>query len=60
MSRGRPSVAGHSGNPGGRPRVEGEIRELARQHTELALRTLIEIAKRRERERACCCGERHP
>ena len=52
MSRGRPFAKGESGNPGGRPRVEGEIRELARQHTGTALRTLIEIAERGENESA--------
>ena len=52
MSRGRPFAKGQSGNPGGRPRVEGEIRELARQHTMTALRTLIEIAERGENESA--------
>jgi hypothetical protein len=52
-TRGRPFRKGQSGNPGGRPRVEGEIRELARQHTGTALRTLVEIAERvRMRARA--------
>jgi hypothetical protein len=45
-------VKGQSGNPGGRPKVEGEIRELARQHTMTALRTLIEIAEQGENESA--------
>jgi Family of unknown function (DUF5681) len=35
---------GQSGNPGGRPKVVGEIRALARQHTQTALKTLIDIA----------------
>jgi len=43
---------GRSGNPGGRPREHGEIRELARKHTDLALRTLVEIAERGENESA--------
>lgn len=30
-------------NPGGRPKANHKITELARQHTELALRTLAEI-----------------
>jgi Family of unknown function (DUF5681) len=34
---------GQSGNPGGRPKGEGEIRELARQHTATAIATLAEI-----------------
>ena len=43
---------GRSGNPGGRPKGDGEIRELARHHTGTALRTLIEIAERGENESA--------
>jgi hypothetical protein len=43
---------GRSGNPGGRPKGDGEIRELARQHTMTALRTLIEIADHGENESA--------
>jgi hypothetical protein len=35
---------GKSGNPGGRPKVVAEVRDLARQHTELAILTLAEIA----------------
>lgn len=33
---------GQSGNPGGRPKAEIAVRELARQHTEDAIRTLVE------------------
>jgi hypothetical protein len=36
---------GRSGNPGGRPKGDGEIRELARQHTSIALATLVEICQ---------------
>src|SRR5689334_14270107 len=43
---------GQSGNPGGRPKGYGEIRDLARQHTDLALRTLTEIAANGENESA--------
>ena len=43
---------GQSGNPGGRPKADGEIRELARQHTVMALRTLREIAECGENESA--------
>ena len=43
---------GQSGNPGGRPKAYGEIRDLARQHTELALRTLVEIAAHGENQSA--------
>ena len=35
---------GLSGNPGGRPKGHGEIRELARRYTRIALSTLVEIA----------------
>ncbi len=35
---------GVSGNPSGRPKSDVVIRDLARQHTEDALNTLIEIA----------------
>lgn len=35
---------GQSGNPLGRPKEDKTIKELARQHTQNALQTLIEIA----------------
>src|SRR3712207_4507150 len=34
---------GQSGNPGGRPRSYGDLRELARAHTQTALDTLIRV-----------------
>jgi len=34
---------GRSGNPGGRPKVVGEIQELARQYTTKALDVLVQI-----------------
>jgi Family of unknown function (DUF5681) len=43
---------GRSGNPGGRPKVHSDLRELARQHTEAALQTLVEIAANGENESA--------
>jgi hypothetical protein len=43
---------GRSGNPGGRPKGDGEIRELARQHTSAALGTLVEICRNGENESA--------
>jgi Family of unknown function (DUF5681) len=43
---------GRSGNPGGRPKGDGEIRELARQHTITALQTLAEICQNGENESA--------
>ncbi len=36
-------VSGESGNPGGRPAGYGEIRDIARQHTETAINTLVKI-----------------
>src|SRR5215472_14266794 len=36
---------GRSGNPGGRPKGHGDLRELARQHTEDAIATLVEICR---------------
>jgi len=34
---------GQSGNPGGRPAGYGDLRELARTHTETAVQTLVDI-----------------
>src|SRR5437762_11805492 len=34
---------GRSGNPGGRPKAAGRIQELARQHSQEALETLVKI-----------------
>lgn len=42
---GRPFVKGQSGNPGGRPKVIGHVRDLARAHTEDALNTLVTITQ---------------
>ncbi len=36
-------ISGESGNPGGRPSGYGEIRDIARQHTESAINTLVKI-----------------
>ena len=38
-------VKGVSGNPNGRPKVDPELRDLARKHTVMAVRVLAEIAK---------------
>ena len=40
---GKGFLPGQSGNPGGRPRIIGEVRDLARQHTTLAVETLVHI-----------------
>lgn len=34
---------GTSGNPGGRPKVVAEVRDLARQYTDTAIRALADI-----------------
>jgi hypothetical protein len=34
---------GESGNPGGRPKVAGEVRELARQHGHAAIERLVRL-----------------
>ena len=36
---------GQSGNPGGRPKVIGDVQELARQHTADAIETLATIMR---------------
>jgi len=36
---------GTSGNPGGRPKGLSEVIALAREHTDLAITTLVDIAK---------------
>ena len=36
---------GQSGNPGGRPKELGQVKALARQHTEEALETLAQLMK---------------
>ena len=41
--RGRPFPKGVSGNPGGRPRVLGDVQELARQQSPEAINTLVAI-----------------
>lgn len=43
--RGRPFQPGQSGNPGGRPKEEIRVKELARQHTVAAVDTLVKGLK---------------
>src|SRR5215510_15973519 len=43
MTVGKPFQKGQSGNPGGRPKVVAEVKELAREHTPEAIRTLVSI-----------------
>jgi len=42
-SPGRPFPKGVSGNPGGRPKVITELRDLARRHSHVALETLVSV-----------------
>ena len=43
MIIGKPFKKGQSGNPGGRPKVIAEVKELARAHTGEAIGTLVSI-----------------
>ena len=38
---GKGFMPGQSGNPGGRPKENAEVRDLARQHTKLAIERLV-------------------
>jgi hypothetical protein len=51
-ARGRPFQPGQSGNPGGRPRVIAELRELARAHAPEAVAELARLAKDAKSETA--------
>ena len=38
-------IAGHSGNPGGRPKDEYKVAELARSYTVEAVETLVDLMR---------------
>ena len=44
---------GRSGNPGGRPRVIREVRELAREHADCAIAVLVEVMSNRKMPPGC-------
>jgi hypothetical protein len=48
--RGRPFEKGKSGNPGGRPRVIGDLRELAREYAPEAFKELARLAVKAKSE----------
>jgi hypothetical protein len=50
--RGRPFKKGESGNPGGRPKVIAELRELAREHAPDAIKELARLASKAKSETA--------
>lgn len=47
---------GKSGNPGGRPRVDARVRDLARAQTENAIATLVNIMEDKEATAAARVG----
>jgi hypothetical protein len=36
---------GQSGNPGGRPKEDGAVKELAKEHTALAIETIVHLCE---------------
>lgn len=47
-----PFQPGQSGNPGGRPKANARVRDLAREYTEVAIETLAQVAQVGESEAA--------
>ena len=42
-------IAGHSGNPGGRPKDKHKVAELARSYTVEAVETLVDLMRHKQR-----------
>jgi hypothetical protein len=53
---GRGFMPGKSGNPGGRPKAALDVQALARQHTEQAVRTLVEALRDPRHKVAAACA----
>ena len=54
--KGRPFPKGVSGNPGGRPKVLGDVQELARQKSPEAINTLSNIMHDEKAPPGTCCS----
>lgn len=47
---GKPWAPGQSGNPGGRPKVAAELKELARQHGPEAIQKLVDLMRAADKQ----------
>lgn len=45
---GKPFEKGKSGNPGGRPKIDARVRELAQAQTESAIDTLVSVMENKK------------
>jgi Family of unknown function (DUF5681) len=57
---GRPFKKGQSGNPGGRPKVVAEIRQLARERGPEAIAALVKVMTKGKSEAARDCRRNRP